>query len=232
MKNEMSGRRGFLLGLGSAALGLAAATSVLKPVQAAAEGCGELITPVQPQGPFYPIHDQLDKDNDLTRVTGISGQARGQLIYVRGQVSDQLCQPVAGALVEIWQACESGRYNHPGDPNTAPLDDHFQYWGQAVTNAKGEYVFKTIIPGAYPAGDGWVRPPHIHFKVSRVGARDLITQMYFAGQDLNDRDLILQDLPADEQAKVVVPLREPTSEFEPNSKIANFDIVLRRLTRG
>lgn len=185
-------------------------------------------TPAQPEGPFYPVQDQMDKDVDLTRVKGRSKEARGQKVRIQGKVLDEVCAPVAGALVEIWQACETGRYNHPSDPNTSvALDPDFQYWGQALTDSEGRYSFKTIIPGAYPASSTWMRPAHIHFKASKLGFLELITQMYFEGERFNDKDLILQRLSKAEQKKVVVSLSEPPAS-EPGVKQCQFDLTLMR----
>ncbi len=186
--------------------------------------CGT--TPTQPEGPFYPADLPLDSDSDLTRVDGDPARAEGQVVYVGGQVSDEGCRPVRGALVEIWQACASGRYDHSSDPNPARLDPHFQYYGRAVTNENGRYLFRTILPGAYPAGAGWTRPPHIHFKVAALGFHELITQMYFEGQPLNGADRILRSIPASQRHRVVVPLREPGSGHEPGSRAAAFDLSL------
>lgn len=186
-------------------------------------------TPVQPEGPFYPVDEQLDSDNDLTKVPDATSLPSGQRIYVMGTVRDANCQPVADTLVEIWQACASGRYNHPGDTNPAPLDKNFQYFGKTATDANGNYIFKTIVPGEYPAGDGWIRPPHIHFKVAKRGFRELITQMYFADHPLNDADLILRQLPANQRTSVIIPLEPPTEGFDPEAKIARFHITLHKL---
>lgn len=190
--------------------------------------CLALKTPPQPEGPFYPIVDQLDKDNDLINVRGSKKIAKGQVIIVQGVVADQNCQPVPGVLVEIWQACHTGKYNHASDPNPAKLDPDFQYWGKAVTNARGEYRFRTIVPGAYPAGDGWIRPPHIHYKVSRVGYKELITQMYFAGHELNMKDLYIQRLSPADRAKVIIPLKHVQGLPHP---IGNFNILIEKMTR-
>lgn len=187
------------------------------------------LTPQQPEGPFYPIDNQLDKDNDLTFNQSATGRPKGQLLYVRGVVTDQDCMPVAGALVEIWQACSTGKYNHRNDPNPAALDPNFQYWGQAVTDVQGRYIFKTIIPGAYPASTTWVRPPHIHYKVAKRGYRDLITQLYFKGNPLNAKDLILQELPVADRQKVVVDLSKPQAGYDPAAAIATFNISLRKM---
>lgn len=185
-------------------------------------------TPKQPEGPFYPIVDQLDKDNDLINIRGSQKIAKGQVILVQGVVTDQNCQAVPGVLVEIWQACHTGKYNHAGDPNPAALDPDFQYWGKAVTNERGEYRFRTIVPGAYPAGDGWIRPPHIHFKVSKRGYLELITQMYFAGHDLNMKDFYIQRLSKADREKIIIPLRHVQQLPHP---VGNFNIQIERLGR-
>ncbi len=211
MKTTKHSRRNALQ-IGLTALG----GMLLVPTASAASSCQ--LTPDQAKGPFYPIKDQLDKDGDLTSVRNLAGQALGKIILVEGLVSDQHCKPVQGVLVEIWQACASGKYDHPGDPNPAQLDPNFQYWGKALTDATGFYRFKTILPGAYPANSTWRRPPHIHFKIQKLGYRELITQLYFEGDPLNDKDLILQDLTPAERKNVVVPLVPgegpvPTAQF-------------------
>jgi protocatechuate 3,4-dioxygenase beta subunit len=187
-------------------IGAGALAAAPKTVKAALESCG--LTPAQTEGPFYPIQDQADKDNDLTRVKGRTRSARGKVVILKGIVQDDQCRPVPNALVEIWQACASGKYNHPGDPNTAELDPDFQYWGRAVTNAKGEYEFKTIRPGHYPATNTWMRPAHIHMKVHRRGFEELTTQVYFKDDPYNRGDRILQALSPAEKSNVIVDFKK------------------------
>lgn len=174
--------------------------------KALANACG--LTPEQTEGPFYPIQDQADKNNDLTIVKGKMARATGEVAILSGVVQDEFCRPVKGAMVEIWQACHTGKYNHPSDPNPAKLDPNFQYWGQAITNAKGEYSFKTIVPGAYPADSTWVRSPHIHFKVHLRGYEELTSQLYWKGHPLNKKDRILQSLSEVERKRVIVDFKE------------------------
>lgn len=183
-------------------------------------------TPTQPLGPFYPVVDQVDTNADLIQVSGATAIAKGKIVIVEGVVTDQNCLPVQGALVEIWQACESGRYDHPQDTNTAPLDANFQYWGKAVSDSAGKYRFRTIIPGAYPANEDWVRPPHIHFKIARLGYVELITQMYFAGESLNASDLIFKRLKASEQKKVIVDFKKTEQEPHP---VGIFNIQIEKI---
>ncbi len=191
-----------------------------------AQQCLILKTPKQPEGPFYPVIDQVDKDADLIHVTGKKDTAKGEIVIIKGVLTDQNCNPVGGALVEIWQACASGKYNHPSDPNTAPMDPDFQYWGKSVTDEKGQYQFRTIKPGSYPAGDGWIRPPHVHFKISALGYIELITQMYFNGDSLNSKDLILQRLKTNDQKKVIVDFISNTQAPHP---VGQFDIQIEKI---
>ena len=184
-------------------LGGGSSLLTLSPAKAL-DQCDFRPSPKQPLGPFYPKQFPLDSDTDLTRLAGSRFVATGELVVVTGVVTDEFCKPVPGAIVEIWQACKSGKYNHPSDTSDSPLDPHFQYYGMMRTNERGEYSFKTIRPGAYLAAENWRRPPHIHFKVSLRGFRELVTQMYFEGDRLNQDDQIIQALPADERKKLIV----------------------------
>ncbi len=196
----------------------------------AADLCGR--TPQQTEGPFYPIKDQDDKDWDLTQLTGNNRKAEGEEVIIVGKVLDQNCKPIPGTLVEIWQACTTGKYNHPNDPNTATLDPNFQYWGKATTDSNGAYLFKTIIPGAYPADTGWIRPPHIHYKVHQWGYKELTTQLYFDGNQYNKTDRILNGVPKSERSKVVRPIEtkiiDIPGEAPATHRVVQFDITLEK----
>lgn len=188
-------------------------------------------TPTQPKGPFYPVEKPLGTNADLTVVDEV-GVAQGEPVVIHGLVMGDDCQPISGALVEIWQACHTGRYNHPIDPNTAPLDPNFQYFAQVMTDNKGRYSFKTIIPGAYPADENWIRPPHIHWQIKKIGFQSLITQTFFDDErftSLNNNDLILQDLSESDQKKVLIPFKKTGDFFSiPNGE---FNITLKKLKR-
>ena len=191
-----------------------------------AQQCLQTKTPKQTEGPFYPIVDQIDTDADLIRVTGKNKIALGEIVIIQGLLTDQNCKPVVGALVEIWQACASGKYDHPSDPNTAPIDPNFQYWGKSVTDANGKYQFRTIKPGTYAASPDWIRPAHIHFKISALGYIELITQLYFVGDQFNNKDLILQRLKKEDQKKVIVDFKIISGAPHP---IGIFDIQIEKI---
>lgn len=186
-------------------------------------------TAEQTRGPFYPI-PEIEKqpffDVDLTRKAETSPQAEGEVIIVRGNVLDISNQPLDQVFVEVWQACHSGRYNHPNDQGESPIDPHFQYWGRMQTGLDGSYSFKTIQPGKYPG-----RTPHIHFRVVAVGRKTLETQLYFEQyQDLNRKDGVYSRVSAEQQKGITTGFQEePVDRSNPLSekiKTGNFQIVL------
>ncbi|MEH6824412.1 MAG: protocatechuate 3,4-dioxygenase [Motiliproteus sp.] len=221
--NEMTRRTMLRVGL-SAAAGVASGNLLAKSSADAAS-----VTPSQTAGPFFPNHDQADKDLDLTLIEGYPERAEGKLIYISGQILDDYHQPITGAVVDIWQANKHGRYHHENDPNPAPLDVNFQGWGQLKTDDLGYYRFKTIIPGAYPVNADWWRPPHIHFKVSKRGYHELTTQMYFAGHALNTKDRLLLELAESERGKLIVTFKEGSPDQEPGTQYGHFNLILRRV---
>lgn len=215
-----------------AALSAFLVLSAMGPVRSQGEGC--LPTPPQTEGPFYPVHQQDDRDNDLTLVQGHGKRATGQVVYIIGRVRDAQCRAVAGALVEIWQAAASGRYRHPDDRNTGSAHDvDFQHWGLTTTDQEGRYQFKTVKPSPYPASLFWTRPAHIHFKVYRRGFPTLTTQMYFAGDPYLESDRIFRRIAESERPRVVVQVEPPSRDREPDARgiepgamICRFDITL------
>lgn len=181
------------------------------------------VTPDEIKGPFYPVTPQKDQDFDLTHIQGKTDQALGQLVVIEGRVLDTSGQPIENATVDIWQANAAGRYNHPHDDNPAPLDPNFQGWAIVQSGQQGAFKFKTIIPGAYPVSAEWTRPPHIHFKVSKSGYEELVTQMYFPDHALNPVDKLLLRKSAAEQTMMIA---QPTGG-QPDT--LRYDIVLQAI---
>lgn len=149
-------------------------------------------------GPFFDPEFIRPLDNDLTRNGAKDGEAIGERIIVTGRVLDEHGGPVPNALVEVWQANACGRYQHESDQHAAPLDPNFLGAGRMLTDAKGEYRFTSIRPGAYPwrnHPNAW-RPAHIHFSVFGTNYLSrLITQMYFPGDPLLEFDPVYMAVP-------------------------------------
>jgi len=133
-------------------------------------------------------------DGDLSRRAPDGPRAIGQFISVSGRVVDQDGAPLAGAVIEIWQANSAGKYIHEMDRHEAPVDPNFTGQGRLVTDAEGRYSFLSIKPGAYPVmeSDWWWRPPHIHFSIFGPSWMNrFVTQIFFPGEPLNETDLLL-----------------------------------------
>jgi protocatechuate 3,4-dioxygenase, beta subunit len=178
-------------------------------------------------GPSFAALRLAANEADLTR----QGAAAplGERIVVAGQVRDEDGQPLAGQLVEIWQANAAGRYAHPSDQHDAPLDPNFAGAGRALTDAEGRYRFVTIKPGAYPwanHANAW-RPAHMHFSLfGPAFATRLVTQMYFPGDPLLELDPIFRAVPERARDRLVAAfdLAETRADWALGYR---FDVVLR-----
>ncbi len=196
-----------------------AASGLLLPLPALAQA--RVATPPQTRGPFYPPTFPEDSDADLVRVRGAAAEAMGQVAHLRGHVRRLSGDPVAGALVEIWQCDARGIYRHPRAPRTEAFDGNFQGYGRAATDARGAFAFRTLRPAPYPG-----RTPHIHVQVTPRDGAALVTQFYVAGEPLNARDGILNAIrdPA-ARAAVTIPFI-PADRIEPGALLAEAEILL------
>ena len=209
-------RRGF------GALAAGGVAVALRPCAAAKAGPAPLTTtPRQTTGPFYPVDWSGDVDGDLVRVMGEAAEALGTVTHLRGRVLDQGGEPIAGAVIEIWQCDGAGRYRHPRDRQDG-RDPGFQGHGRVLAAADGSFAFRTIKPVAYPG-----RTPHIHVAVVAPGRREpLVTQFYVAGESRNQSDRLFNSLRDPQQRESVLLHLEPAEWIEPRSLIAVRDIVL------
>jgi len=150
---------------------------------------------VERWAPCFGHQDVDPLDADLT--AGHPGEPIGERVIVTGRVLDECGAPVAGQLIEIWQANASGRYRHQVDQHPAPLDPNFTGTGRCLTGPDGSYRFLTVKPGPYPwrnHHNAW-RPAHIHFSVfGNAFTQRLVTQMYFPGDPMFNLDPIFQSI--------------------------------------
>lgn len=182
-----------------------------------------LATPGMTAGPFYPRQLPLDDDNDLIHVKGQTGTASGVPLDLTGRVVDEAGRPLRAVQVEIWQCNAFGRYHHPDAPSSAPVDPKFQGFGRTVSDVDGRYLFRTIKPVPYPG-----RAPHIHFKLRGRAFGEFTTQMFVAGEPLNECDFIYRSLrDPDVRARQTVALTAAPSGSGA-ALLASYDIVLGR----
>jgi protocatechuate 3,4-dioxygenase beta subunit len=168
-------------------------------------------------GPFYPL------DGAPRAGAAVCELACGEMnagLHICGRVLNLAGEPVGGAWIEIWQADAAGHYRHPTAPETTPLDPLFRGFAAMRTDAAGRYEFRTVRPGPY--GEGMLRrAPHVHFQVTGTHER-LVTQMFFAGESLNDVDRWYRAVQRRESL-----LATPLAGIPPGTKV-RFDIVLAR----
>lgn len=136
-----------------------------------------LPTPQDVEGPYYPTAWRGDVDNDLTTFNG-KKYTRGIPLSITGLVQSVDGRVLKNALVEIWQIDDAGEYRHPDFGGEGPANRGFQGYGRMRTGDDGRFVFNTIKPVGYSG-----RPPHVHFKVIAEEHIDLVTEMYFAGEN-------------------------------------------------
>jgi protocatechuate 3,4-dioxygenase alpha subunit len=158
-----------------------------------------LPTPSQTVGPFFNI--------------GLPGRDHSELVAtgglrLEGVVYDGEGEPVVDALIEIWQADQSGRYP---DGSTS-----FRGFGRCETDEQGRYWFVTVKPGAC---DG-VQAPHINVSVFARGLLKRVpTRIYFPDEaEANEADPVLAS---------VDPERRSTLVAREDGEVLRFDIHLQ-----
>jgi protocatechuate 3,4-dioxygenase beta subunit len=167
---------------------------------------------------------------DISRVAPGGPRAIGQYIAVMGRVVDEDGAPLVGAMIEIWQANSAGKYVHEMDRHEAPIDPNFTGLGRFVTDAEGQYTFRSIKPGAYPVteSDWWWRPPHIHFSIFGPSWMNrFVTQIFFPGEPLNETDLLLNAVQDPEARDRLIFETTPTTVGTTNFLTFRRDFVLR-----
>eukprot|EP00439_Symbiodinium_sp_Y106_P090064 s1_g2600.t1 len=201
----------------------------LLATSAAASPLRRKSTPPMVAGPFYPEPKDkpLETDTNLARLSDKDVPAAGTRINLSGRIIDLDGDPVGSALVEIWQADTRGRYHHPADPNPTPLDPNFQGYGAMVTGSDGKFSFQTVKPGAYPMDANNTRAPHIHLQAAAPTHPAIATQLFFAGESMNDQDAILHSLPPVDQERLIIDFAPvPTNASDQNVFAGEFDMVL------
>jgi hydroxyquinol 1,2-dioxygenase len=135
---------------------------------------------------------------ELPLGSNIADGMYGEPVIVRGRVLSPEGTPIPHAMLDVWQSDAEGHYDlQMPDLESTALRAVFR------TNAKGEFVFRTIKPSFYPipydgpvgqmliaAGRHPYRPAHIHFIVSAAGYRTVTTELFAEGDPYLDSDAV------------------------------------------
>lgn len=167
-------------GAGAGTTGATASTATGEMCVAPAPSCEETLE--NPLGPYHrpgaPFATTLPNPSMMGEPLSISG-----VVYAADCVT-----PLAGAVVEVWQADSEGNYdNEAGDPGP----DVWVLRASIETDACGRYAYDSIMPGRYLNGAQY-RPAHIHYRVTHPDIAPFVTQLYFVGDPYNDIDSMFE----------------------------------------
>jgi protocatechuate 3,4-dioxygenase beta subunit len=116
----------------------------------------------------------------------------GKVMHIKGRVWGlDTKRPLAGVVLDIWQANDKGRYDND-DPKNPPKEGVFVNRTRLLTDEHGYYEFETVHPGRYQIGDKEWRPAHIHYLVRHPKYKQLVTQLYFEGDPYNKTDSFIK----------------------------------------
>ncbi len=118
-------------------------------------------------------------DPDTLMRADIRGDRTGIHLDIELTILDRSngCQPMSGALVDIWHCDKDGLYSEYGNHRLQKEDlrnEHFLR-GRQKADANGKVAFSSIFPGWYPG-----RSTHIHYEVFTPEGKSLhISQIAF-----------------------------------------------------
>jgi protocatechuate 3,4-dioxygenase beta subunit len=180
-----------------------------------------------PNAPERQMGDRLGIDLD------------GDTLFVSGRILDLNGEPIAHALVDVWQPNSKGLYDIQD-----PSQPQGNFRGRFTTAASGKYAFETVVPMGYnvpssgPSGEllrrlgrhTW-RAAHIHFKLSAPECAPLTTQIYINGDPHLDSDTTF----AVRSAIVQLQKHEAPDELQARNQskpfyTTEFDFVLKPVT--
>jgi catechol 1,2-dioxygenase len=140
-------------------------------------------TPRTIEGPLYVAGAPLREG--FARMDDGSEDGIATPFFVEGRILDLQGQPIAGALVDLWQADSKGNYSHFDKSQS-----EFNLRRRIVTDTDGRYRVRSIVPSGYGCnpqgptqeclnhlGRHGQRPAHIHFFLSAPGYEHLTTQI-------------------------------------------------------
>ena len=149
-------------------------------------------TPATVLGPFH-----IEGSPELDYAADMSEGLPGTPLFISGVVRSLDGTPVAGAVLDVWQADEDGAYEAQLPVEEARLRAKY------ASRDDGSYCLRTIAPKGYsipmdgPVGElirqtdiSHFRPAHVHFLLNVPGFRPLITHLFEEGAEYLDSDVV------------------------------------------
>ena len=188
-------------------------------------------------GPFHMVESP---PRELGADIALDG--KGEPCLVTGRVTGPDGEPLAGALVDVWQANDDGFY----DVQQPGVQPERNLRGLFTADADGRFWFRSIVPRHYPIpDDGPVgellaatarhpnRPAHVHFLVTAPGHRPVTTHLFVAGDPYIDSDAVfgVKESLIREFPVVDDPTRAAEVGLPNPFRTVHFDVALLRADR-
>lgn len=135
-------------------------------------------------GPFWRANSPLTPNGGSI----VRSPTPGTPLFFYGKVHDRQGRPVEGAEVDVWHASTVGLYE-----NQDPEQAEWNLRGKFMTDANGEFSYRSIKPAGYPVPPGGptedllvaqgrhpMRPAHLHALVYKPGFKTQASQVYSA----------------------------------------------------
>lgn len=188
-------------------------------------------TPATVLGPFH-----IEGSPPLEFGADMSDGVPGTPLCITGTVRGLAGEPVAGAVLDVWQADTDGAYEAQLEIDEARLRAKY------TSRPDGSYCVRTIAPKGYtipmdgPVGDlisrttiSHFRPAHVHFLITADGYEPLITHLFQQGAPYLDNDVVFGTKP-----ELIIPFEPhdpgPTPDGAGSDKPwlqAHYDFVLQ-----
>lgn len=194
-------------------------------VDRAGYGAQEGDTPSSVEGPFYV---EGSPDIEVGGSIVLDDMPDGEATVMRGIITDGDGNPVADAIVDVWQTAPNRLYAVT-DEDQSDLNLR----GRIHADSSGYYEFHTIKPVPYSvptngpcgaivraAGGHGMRAAHIHMRVEAPGYKTLVTQVFPEGDPYLESDTVFGASPA------LVAAFKPTQHSDGPTLSVDFNIVL------
>lgn len=192
-------------------------------------------TPGQTLGPFF--QQGLLRTGAVFQVPGLCSDERdvfdnvlaragaaGERVLIEGIVYDGLDQPIADALLEVWQANAHGRYHHPLDASGKALDPAFSGFGRVATDRAGAFLFASVEPGPVAGPGGSTQAPHLNLVLGARGmTRHAFTRIYFEGDARLEQDPVLAQVPEARRSTLIAR----AAGLRDGARVYRFDVHLQ-----
>lgn len=184
----------------------------------------EKATPATVLGPFH-----IDGSPPAPFGFDMSEGIAGTPLFVTGKVTDTSGSPIAGAVLDVWQADAAGNYEAQ-----LPDIDEARLRAKYQSREDGTYCVRTIAPLGYTIPmDGPVgklisrteisayRPAHVHFLFDEPGYETLVTHLFQQDADYLDSDVVFGVKDA-----LIVPFTEHPPGPSPDGGVMNQPFAL------